>query len=163
MAIIYTANVTSFGGRNGKVRSDDGQLELNVRPPGFQPPASTSQPEETATEKSPAEPDTTEAVNKVNQSVNPELLFAGAYSACFDSALQSIIRAEKAGPIETTVRASVSLDKSEEGKYGLVAALEISMPGVDRELATSLMHKAHNKCPYSLAIKGNVDVTLGLV
>ena len=137
MARVYTANVTSYGGRNGRVRSDDGKFEMEVR----QPTASGTD----------------------SKSVNPEILFAAAYSACFDSALQSIIRAEKAGTIETTVKAEVSLDKSDDGKYGLAVTLEVSIPGPDRALATDLMHKAHAKCPYSQAIRNNVEVTLILV
>ncbi|MET0634563.1 MAG: Ohr family peroxiredoxin [Chitinophagaceae bacterium] len=138
MARLYTANVTSFGGRNGRVRSDDGNFELDLRPPG-----STTDPD--------------------NKFVNPELLFAAAYSACFDSALQSIIRTDKVGPIETSVKASVSLDKSDDGKYTLAVTLAVAIPLIDRLLAKELMEKAHKKCPYSLAIKGNVEVKLVLV
>ncbi len=135
MARLYTAKVISTGGRNGSVKSADGNLELEVKP-------------------------AREMGGPEGRFVNPEMLFAAGYSACFNSALQSIMRAEKISSPEPTVTAEVSLDKSDEGKYGLAVTLEVSIPGLDHQVATELVHKAHEKCPYSRAIKGNVEVSL---
>lgn len=135
MEKLYTARATATGGRNGHVKSEDGVLDIEVRTP-----SSLGGPK--------------------GAYLNPEILFAGGYAACFDNALLNIIRMEKikAGP--TSVTAEVSLGKLENGGYGLEVTLEIEIPGVEKAMAEALASKAHESCPYSNATRGNVQVTL---
>ena len=132
---MYTAKATATGGRNGHVRSENGVLDIEVRTPN-----SLGGPK--------------------GDYLNPEILFAGGYAACFDNALLNIIRAEKIQAGTTSVTAEVSLGKMENGGYNLEVTLEVEVPGVEREVAEALVQKAHQGCPYSNATRGNVEVTL---
>ncbi|MCW3090145.1 MAG: organic hydroperoxide resistance protein [Ferruginibacter sp.] len=132
---IYTATVTATGGRNGHVQSPDKLVDFDFRSP--------------------------KALGGANDNyLNPELLFAAGYSACFDSALNRIIKMEKAITGATTVTAHVSIGKLDEFRFGLAVDLEIEVPGVDHTKAEELVQKAHAICPYSNATRGNIDVNL---
>ena len=61
---------------------------------------------------------------------NPEQLFAAGYAACF------------------------------EDGFKLVVALDVEIAGVEQSKAEEIVKAAHAVCPYSNAIRGNVDVTL---
>ncbi len=138
MEILYTAQATATGGRNGKVRSSDDVLDLEVRMPkglGGSGGAYT----------------------------NPEQLFAAGYAACFDGALNLVARMQKTPLQNTEVTAHVSIGKKENGGLGLAAKLEVKIPNVDRETAQKLLEEAHKVCPYSNATRNNVEVTLVLV
>lgn len=135
MEKLYTAKATATGGRNGHVTSEDGTLDIEVRTPN-----SLGGPK--------------------GNYLNPEILFAGGYAACFDNALLNIIRSEKIKAGTTSVTAEVSLGKKEDGSYNLEITLEVDVPGVERAVAEDLVNKAHHGCPYSNATRGNVDVTL---
>jgi Ohr subfamily peroxiredoxin len=91
---------------------------------------------------------------------NPELLFAGAYSACYHSAL--IGNAKKLGtPVkDSTVRALVSLIEDDQGGYRLGVELHAQLPGIDRAQAQRIMDEAHKTCPYSKALRGATSVKL---
>jgi len=133
MEKLYTAKATATGGRNGHVKSENGILDIEVRTP-------TASGQETY--------------------LNPELLFAGGYAACFDSALNGVMRAEKVSAGTTSVTAEVSLGKMDNGGYNLEITLEVEVPGIERAKAEELVNKAHQVCPYSNATRGNVQVTL---
>ena len=132
---LYTAHATATGGRNGKVNSSDGVLELEVRTPK-------------------------EMGGSGGAYSNPEQLFAAGYAACFDSALSHVIRAEKVKTGTTTVTAHVGIGKNDSGGFGLIITLEANIPGVEQSVADDLVAKAHQVCPYSNATRGNVEVTL---
>ena len=93
---------------------------------------------------------------------NPEKLFAVGYSACFLGALKFVAGKEKVKiPDEAKVTATIGIGPREDGGgFGLEAALEVSVPGVDKTVVEDLVAKAHVVCPYSHATRGNVDVTL---
>jgi osmotically inducible protein OsmC len=135
MEKMYTTRATATGGRSGKVKSDNGVLDIEVRVP-----ESLGGPK--------------------GDYLNPEMLFAGGYAACFDNALLNIIRTEKIRAKTTSVTAEVSLGKKEDGSFSLEITLEVSIPGVEHALAEELTQKAHQSCPYSNATRGNVDVKL---
>ncbi|TWF42712.1 Ohr subfamily peroxiredoxin [Chitinophaga polysaccharea] len=135
---IYTALATVTGGRNGHVTSSDGVLDMGVRMPK-------------------------EMGGSGGAYTNPEQLFAAGYAACFDSALNLVIRTEKVRTGTTQVTAAVSLGKDNAGRYGLAVKLEVAIPDTDPELAQSLMEKAHQVCPYSQATHGNINVELALI
>ncbi len=135
MDVKYTAAaVSSGGGRDGAVRSDDGVLDLAVKmPPALGGPGGAT---------------------------NPEQLFAAAYAACFHGALRLVARKEKVAlPDEATVQAEVGIGP-DDTSFGLVATLTATLPGLDQAQADDLVAKAHQVCPYSKATRGNLDVTL---
>jgi Ohr subfamily peroxiredoxin len=132
---IYTAAVTASGGRNGHAQSADKLVDFDFRYP--------------------------EALGGANDNyLNPELLFAAGFSACFDSALNRVISLEKVKTGTTTVTAHVSIGKLDEFRFGLAVDLTIEIPGIDNALAEDLAQKAHAICPYSNATRGNIDVNL---
>jgi osmotically inducible protein OsmC len=135
---LYTTEVTSTGGRSGKVKSADGVLDLEVRPPKEMGGGSGSY-------------------------TNPEQLFAAGYAACFNSALGLMIKTAKIQTGETKVTAEVSIGKLSSGGYGLAVKLLVSIPDVTPEVAHSLAEKAHQVCPYSNATRGNIAVELEIV
>ncbi|KGO86050.1 organic hydroperoxide resistance protein [Flavobacterium rivuli WB 3.3-2 = DSM 21788] len=132
---LYTAKATATGGRNGNVKSSDGILDLELRTP--------------------------KAMGGANDDyTNPEQLFAAGYAACFDSALNLIAKANNAAAGTATVTAEVSIGKNDKGGYGLGVVLNINIAGVELSVAQDLAAKAHEICPYSNAIRGNVAVEL---
>jgi Ohr subfamily peroxiredoxin len=135
MKVLYTAAATAIGGREGHVKSSDGVLDLDVRTPK-------------------------ELGGGGGAYTNPEQLFAAGYAACFDSALNMIIRMGKIEAGETAVTAKVSLGKTEGHVYSLAVELHAKIPGVDQATAEGLIAKAHEVCPYSNATRGNVEVKL---
>lgn len=135
MKTLYTTGATATGGRNGYVKSENGIIDLQVRYP--------------------------KALGGANEDyANPEMLFAAGYSACFDSALNLVIKNEKIQTGETTVTAKVSIGQIENGGFGLAVELHANIPGTTMEQAQALMEKAHQVCPYSNATRGNIEVKL---
>lgn len=133
---IYVAEVTANGGgRDGKVVSPSGYINQDVRPP--------------------------KAFGGNGDGTNPEELFAAAYSACFLSALHLVAKteAEVTLPAASTITANVGIGK-EGASFGIEAKITANLPGLDQAVAEDLVAKAHQVCPYSKAIKGNVEVTL---
>lgn len=135
MKTLYTTQATATGGRNGQVKSENGIIDLEVRMP--------------------------KALGGSNDDfANPEMLFAAGYSACFDSALNLVIKKENIQTGATTVAAKVSIGQNDNGGFGLEAELHANIPGVTIEVAQSLIEKAHEVCPYSNATRGNMPVKL---
>ena len=137
MKTLYTTSVTAIGGRNGKVKSENGVLELEVKSP--------------------------KALGGSNDDfANPEMLFAAGYSACFGSALSLVIGKAKIETGEVSVTAKVSIGQIENGGFGLAAELDVNIPGVSLEEAQDLAEKAHQICPYSNATRNNIEVKLAV-
>ncbi len=65
-------------------------------------------------------------------------------------------------PDDTAIDAEVDLTRDEE-EYFLQARLNISLPGLDREVAHRVIEIAQRTCPYSKAIHGNINVEYNLV
>lgn len=135
MEKLYTAAASATGGRNGHVKSSDGVLDLDVRMPK-------------------------ELGGGGGAYTNPEQLFAAGYAACFDSALNLMIRTAKVTTGTTHVTAEVSLGKNNTGGFALAVTLTVNVPGVSQEQAEELVAKAHHVCPYSNATRGNIEVSL---
>ena len=135
MKTLYTTSVTAKGGRDGHVKSENGIVELDVRTP--------------------------KALGGTSDDyANPEMLFAAGYSACFDSALNLVIKRSKMETGETTVTARVSIGQIKNGGFGLAVELDVNVPGVSLEEAQSLTEQAHQVCPYSNATRNNIEVKL---
>jgi osmotically inducible protein OsmC len=137
MHILYTAEVTAVGGRNGSARSSDGALDLQLAAPptlggkGHRPGA------------------------------NPEQLFAAGYAACFAGAMQYIAAQQKLDPGEITIDSRVSIGPDDAtGAFTLAVAMHVTAPGIDQSAAERLVAQAHQACPYSRATRGNIEVQL---
>lgn len=137
MSKLYTAVATATGGRNGKVESSDGVLNLQVRIPK-------------------------EMGGSGGAFTNPEQLFAAGYAACFDSALNFVAMQQKL-KIGSTVSAEVGIGPNNAGGFALEVKLRAKIEGVERSVAHQLLDTAHKVCPYSNATRGNIPVTIELV
>ena len=133
--LLYTAKVRTTGGREGGTsRSDDGRLDIKHSVPGAP-----------------------------GNGTNPEQLFAAGWSACFESAMTIASRKKKITlPADLAIDAEVDLNTN-EGGYFLRGRLKVTVPGVDRQVSQSIVDIAEQLCPYSKAIRGNVDVSITLV
>jgi Ohr subfamily peroxiredoxin len=135
MATLYTALAHSTGdGRNGHVGTSDGLLELDLAVP--------------------------KEMGGDGGATNPEQLFAAGYAACFHSALRRIGSRAKADVTGSTVTAEVGIGPNGSGGFGLTVALTVDLPAVARPTAEDLVAQAHQVCPYSNAVRGNIDVAL---
>ena len=133
--VLYTAKVHTNGSRDGGAsRSNDGHLDVKHTLPGAP-----------------------------GDGTNPEQLFAAGWSACFIGAVQVAAKQNKIKlPADVSVDAEVDLN-NDGGGYFLAARLNVSLPGLDREIAQGLVEAAHQICPYSKATRGNIDVAINLV
>ncbi|MDQ0601112.1 osmotically inducible protein OsmC [Streptomyces canus] len=132
--IMYVAEATAHGGRDGYVTSQDGQIELKVAMPP--------------------------QMGGDGNGTNPEQLFAAGYSACFHNALVLVGRRFGFDLVGSTVAAKVGIGPNAQRGYGLAVALSVSLPVLDQDVATKLVDAAHEVCPYSNATRGNIDVTV---
>jgi len=133
--LLYTAKTHTTGAREkGVSRSSDGHLDIRLSIPGSQ-----------------------------GSGTNPEQLFAAGWSACFEGAMQVAARKMKVSlPDDTAIDAEVDLNLA-DGGYFLRARLNVSVPGVARDVAQAIVDAAHETCPYSKATRGNIDVAIKLV
>jgi osmotically inducible protein OsmC len=138
MTILYTATATASGGRDGSARTDDGVLDVALTTP-----------------RALGGPGTAGATN-------PEQLFAAGYAACFDSALRFVARSQGMTVTESAVTAEVGIGPNATGGFGLAVALTVSLPGLERDVAETLVKTAHQVCPYSNATRGNIEVKLAV-
>lgn len=134
MKTLFTAEAISRGGRSGTIKTPDGM-----------PIVTLGNPLEKGAEK---------------RGPSPELLFAGAYSACYHGALSNA--AKKLGTFaeDSSVRVMVSLIEDDQGGYRLGVELHARLPGIDRAQAQRVMDEAHKTCPYSKALRGDNSVKL---
>jgi lipoyl-dependent peroxiredoxin len=132
--VVYTAKTHTTGGReSGVSRSSDGRLDVKLSLPG-----------------------------SARIGTNPEQLFAAGWSACFESAIGLAARKRKIALADLAIDAEVDL-RLADGAYFLSARLNVSLPGVEREVAQALVDEADQLCPYSKATRGNIDVAINLV
>lgn len=136
--VLYRAQATATGGRDGRAVSSDGVLDIALGTPK-------------------------ELGGAGGAVTNPEQLFAAGYSACFLGAMKFVAAQEKiAFPKDATVQGNVGIGQVPTG-FAIEVELKISLPGMDRAAAQALVDKAHIVCPYSNATRGNIDVTLTIV
>ncbi|MDR6377930.1 organic hydroperoxide resistance protein [Paraburkholderia caledonica] len=132
--VLYTGKTHTTGGRDGASRSSDGRLDVKLGSPG----ASAT-------------------------GTNPEQMLAAGWSACFIGAMGlAAKKLQVALPADTAVDAEIDLAMNDSG-YFLQARLNVSLPGIDREIAQALTDAAHQTCPYSKATRGNIDVVIAIV
>ena len=136
--IFYTATATATGGRTGSAKSSDGALEVELSTPK-------------------------EMGGPGGTGTNPEQLFAAGYSACFLGAIKAVAGKQKVTvPEDASITSKVSFGPI-TGGYNVQVDMGITLPGLERAQAESLVEAAHKVCPYSNATRGNVDVTLKVV
>jgi Ohr subfamily peroxiredoxin len=131
--VLYTAEAHVTGGReHGHGRTSDGELEVDLRPPG-----------------------------SGEQGTNPEQLFAVGYAACFEGALGAVARRQKVETGDVSIEAKVDLRTTEDRAFEVAAHLDVTLPGIeDPAQAVEIVAAAHQVCPYSRATRGNIDVEL---
>lgn len=138
MKVLYTASVMASGGRDGKVRSSDGALDLRLATP--------------------------KEMGGGGQGTNPEQLFAAGYAACFQTAVRHLATQRGLTISDSSVDAEVALGPRAKGGFGLKVNLKVKLQGIARAEAQSLIDLAHNEvCPYSNAVRGNIDVAVQLM
>lgn len=131
--VIYTARVHTTGGREGASRTDDGRLDVKLSNAG------------------------------AGSGTNPEQLFGAGWSGCFIASIQIAGKELKvAVPTDIAVDTEIDLGTN-DGGYLLGARLNVSLPGVDPDVAQKLVDAAHRICPYSKATRGNIAVAINLV
>jgi lipoyl-dependent peroxiredoxin len=136
--VLYRAQATASGGREGHAESSDGALQVQLSTPR-------------------------ELGGAGGSGTNPEQLFAAGYSACFLGALKFVAAREKVAlPADASITGTVGIGAIATG-FGIEAELQISLPGLPREQAQALVEQAHIVCPYSNATRNNIDVTLPLI
>ena len=133
MKALYTTSATAHAGRNGQVSSDDNKLNVSL-----------SYPKE---------------MGGTGEATNPEQLFAAGYSACFSNALLHVARETKVEIKSAPTTATVAIGASDKGGFVLTVSLSIELE-LDEEGSIQLVKAAHQVCPYSNAVRGNIDVKL---
>lgn len=135
MTTLYTTTATASAGRNGQVTTDDNMLDLAL-----------SYPKE---------------MGGTGEATNPEQLFAAGYSACFSNAILHVAREMKIKLTQAPVSAEVGIGPNATGGFSLTVALAVKLD-LEEEQAQQLVKTAHQVCPYSNAVKGNIDVELSV-
>jgi osmotically inducible protein OsmC len=133
--ILYTAEATVTGGREGHARTSDGRLDVDLDVPS-------------------------EMGGTGGPGTNPEQLFAAGWAACFQSSMMRFAVGRKIDLSGSRITARVGIGQLKSGGFGLAAALVLEAPAIGRDDAFDLMRLAHETCPYSRATRGNIEVTL---
>ncbi len=137
--VLYRTSASATGGRDGRAVTTDGTMDVKLTTPK-------------------------ELGGAGGEGNNPEQLFAMGYSACFIGAMKFV--ASQGGPkvpADTKITANVGIGPRSAGGFGLDIQLDISLPGLAKEEAKTLVEKAHQVCPYSNATRGNIDVRLNIL
>jgi len=139
--VLYTAEATATGGRRGHGRTSDGRVDVDFSSP-------------------------TEMGGDGGPGTNPEQLFATGFAACFQNAMMSIARRTNiSGVDDSIVTARVGIGPVPvENRFGLTAALDVRLPSIaDRALAEELVAGADKRCPYTNAVRGNIEVVIKIL
>lgn len=137
MNTLYTAEATAIGGREGRVSSSDGALRVDLAVPK-------------------------ELGGAGGHATNPEQLFAAGFAACFDNAVRHVARRKKVRVGEASVTARVGIGPTGDAGFGLTVELHVRLPDLDSDEAHNIVEMAHRVCPYSNAVRGNVEVRLSV-
>src|ERR1700730_5038791 len=135
MNILYTAEAVVEGGRGGHGRTSDGRLDVELSVP-------------------------VEMSGPGGPGTNPEQLFAVGYAACFQSALMGVARGRHLDASESRITSRVGIGPTGHGGFTLSVSLDLHAPHLSPAQAQDLMARAHERCPYSNATRGNIDVNL---
>jgi len=131
MTTLYQTQATALAGRNGQVSTDDGLLDLELAYP--------------------------KEMGGTGAATNPEQLFAAGYSACFSNAILHVAREAKVALKSAPVTAQVGIGPNQQGGFALTVSLAATLE-LPQQQALELVKVAHQVCPYSNAVRGNIDV-----
>ncbi|MGZ9809860.1 organic hydroperoxide resistance protein [Pseudoroseicyclus sp. H15] len=132
--VVYSISATATGGRDGHAQTSDGALDVNLVTPK-------------------------EMGGAGGDGVNPEQLFATGYAACFLGALKAYARSKSVKvPEDATVTTTVGIGPREDKGFGLDVKIEVSLPGIEKDVAEDLVAGAHHVCPYSDATRGSLSI-----
>ncbi|MBZ9849137.1 organic hydroperoxide resistance protein [Mesorhizobium sp. CA14] len=134
MSALYSTQAHVSGGRNGHGETSDGLLKVDLAMP--------------------------KELGGKGGATNPEQLFAVGYAACFESAVRFVARQQKLPLQDASVTSTVSLYPNDQGGFRLGVSLAAEIKGLDQAGAEALVSEAHKICPYSNAVRGNIDVAL---
>jgi lipoyl-dependent peroxiredoxin len=139
MNVVYSTTVSSVGGRDGTIRSDDGTLDLKVALP--------------------------HSLGGAGGATNPEQLFAGGYAACFANAVMHATRNNNHELVDQDIEviAEVDLGANLDGSFELSLSLIVMIAGVSQKTAEQIVSSAHAICPYSNAVRGNISVSTSVI
>jgi len=133
--VLYTADATVTGGRDeGHGRTSDGALEVDIRVP--------------------------QELGGPGGGTNPEQLFAVGFAACLESAIKLVARRMKIEADDVSIASHITLQAGENRSFRLGAELDVSLPSIEGDAALELVRTAHGVCPFSNAVRGNVEVAL---
>nr|WP_042159609.1 organic hydroperoxide resistance protein [Paenibacillus gorillae] len=135
---LYTATVTVEGGREGKIVSSDGVLDMSLKVPK-------------------------ELGGPGGHGSNPEQLFAAGFAACFEGAMGVVMRKQRLKSEGIKITSHVTLGKDADDGFVLSVYMDISIKGVEMSVAKQIVEEAHNVCPYSRATRGNIEVITNVV
>jgi lipoyl-dependent peroxiredoxin len=136
--VKYSTTAHATGGRDGRTRTEDSKIDLALAVPK-------------------------ELGGQGGDGTNPEQLFGAGYAACFLSAMKHAAQQLKVQvPADASVSATIGIGMREGGGFGINADLEVSLPGLDQTHSEQVVELAHQVCPYSNAIRNNVDVHLSV-
>ena len=135
---LYATKVTAIGGRSGTIKSEDGILDLPLAMP--------------------------KELGGKGGATNPEQLFAAGYAACFGNAVIHVTRAQADNVRDNDIEVvgQVGLLPNGQDGFKLAVTLDVAITGIDQAKAEDIVMAAHAVCPYSNAIRGNVDVQLNV-
>ena len=136
MKTMYESEVTSKGGLEGHVSSDDGALDLDVYMP--------------------------EGKDKDKEGTTPEQLFAASYAACLEGTLYHVAKINSVELNDTEVKAKIRAVQVEKGDLRFALDLEVTIPEVDRKKAQTILDNAYKNCPVTKATQGNMEVNVQL-
>lgn len=137
MKTLYETTATATGGRQGEVATDDGLLSIKLAYP--------------------------KALGGKGDQTNPEQLFAAGYAACFSNAILHVAKALGVQISQAPVRATVGIGPNNSGGFQLSAGLNVHLSGLEQAQAEQLVQAAHQVCPYSNAIRNNIEVNIEVV
>ncbi len=136
--VLYRAQASATGGREGSAKSSDGVLDVKLTTPK-------------------------EMGGNGAVGTNPEQLFAAGYSACFLGAMKFVAGQKKiALPAETSITGQVGIGQIPQG-FGIEVDLAVNVPGMDKAQVQQIVDAAHQVCPYSNATRGNIEVRLSVI
>ena len=136
LQVLFTARAVATGGRDGHTKSDDGIVDVDLTSPSKR--------------------------GAGQNGTTPEHLFAAGYAACFGSACDYAARELNLKPSSIEIETAVGLGQEDAGGFGLTVDLNAKVGGLSHEDAEKLVHAAHEVCPYSKAVKNNVDVRVNV-
>lgn len=135
---FYTAHAVCVGGRNGHTEADDKVVSVDLSVPKSM--------------GGPGKPNTT----------TPEHLFAAGHAACFGGAVDYVAHQMKLVPKSLAIKVAVTIGQIPHG-FQLVEEITAEVGGLSQAEAEKIVAAGHALCPYSNAIKGNVEVTVKVV